>query len=322
MRTRNLGAAGPPVGAIGYGTMGFTGQYGNTLTKEEAKALINRALDLGSTLIDTAPAYGKYTNEPLVGAAIAERREEVVLSTKAGYVLLGDEHDPVVRKVDFDGSPEYVAKECDESLQRLGVEHIELYYMHRLDPKTPVEETIGGLAELIAAGKIGRIGLCEVDIETMERARSVHPIAALQSEFSLFTREPLADVIPWCAENDVSFVPYSPLGRGFLSGRYRKIEDFGANDYRVTNQPRLAAGALEANLKIVDKVEEIAARIECSAAQVALAWILAQGDHIVPIQGADKLSYLEENLAAGDLSLDQEVLTELDSLPAPVGARY
>jgi aryl-alcohol dehydrogenase-like predicted oxidoreductase len=322
MRIRNLGQSGPAVGAIGYGTMGFTGQYGSTLTEAEAKTLIHRALDMGATLVDTAPAYGKYTNEPLVGAAIADRREEVVLSTKAGYVILGDEADPVVREVGFDGSPESVAKECDESLRRLGVDHIELYYMHRLDPEVPVEETIGGLSELVQAGKIGRIGLCEVDIETMERARSVHPLAALQSEFSLFTKEPLADVIPWCAANDVAFVPYSPLGRGFLSGRYRKVEDFGDNDYRVTNQPRLAEGALDANLKIVDKVQEIATRIERTAAQVALAWILAQGEHIVPIQGADKLSYLEENLEAGDLVLDGETLADLDSLPAPVGARY
>ncbi len=321
MRTTSLGRSDIDVGVIGFGTMGFTGQYGHSLSDAEAKTLIERALELGANLVDTAPAYGKYKNEPMVGKALAGRRDEVVLSTKAGYVLK-DSEGPVVRQVDLDGSPEYVRKECDESLGRLGVDHIDLYYMHRLDPKVPVEETIGGLKQLVEEGKILHIGLCEADIPTLERAMSVHPVAALQSEFSLFTREPLDDVIPWCAENGVTFVPYSPLGRGFLSGRYRSVEDFGEDDYRVTNQPRLAPGALERNLEIVDRVGDVAKEVGATTAQVALAWILEQGSHIVPIQGGDKMRFLEENLGAADVELNRSMLSRLDDLPPPVGERY
>jgi aryl-alcohol dehydrogenase-like predicted oxidoreductase len=322
MELRKLGTTGPEVGAIGLGCMGMSWVYGNRVDDDESTAVIHRALDLGATLIDTADVYGPFTNEELVGRALARRRADAVLATKVGFVAKdatgGDGWGYVLER---DGRPEHIRAASEGSLSRLGVEAIDLYYLHRVDPDVPVEESVGAMAELVEAGKVRALGLSEVDVETLERASAVHPIAAVQSELSLWTRDPLDEVVPWCAEHGVAFVAYAPLGRGFLTGRYRSRDAFDANDFRRTN-PRFQQDALAANLELADRVRAVGDRIGATAAEVAIAWVLAQGEHLIPIPGTKRLAYLEENLGAANLHLEPEDLAELDALPEPVGARY
>jgi aryl-alcohol dehydrogenase-like predicted oxidoreductase len=315
--TRTLGAGGPTVGAIGLGCMGMTWAYSAAeRDDEESIAVIHRALELGVTLLDTADVYGPYTNEELVGRALNGRREQAVLATKVGYVV--DEMPPNLR-MSRDGRPEHVREGIDASLKRLNTDHVDLYQLHRVDENVPVEETWGAMAEVVRQGKAERIGLSEATVEQLEKAHAIHPVASLQSEFSLWTREPLGDVIPWCAEHGAAFIPFAPLGRGFLTGRL--TGDFDDNDFRARN-PRFSSEAMDANQAIVDKVRQVAERHEATPGQVALAWVLAQGEHIVPIPGTKRLRYLEENAAAANLTLTEDDLADLDEAPAPVGARY
>jgi aryl-alcohol dehydrogenase-like predicted oxidoreductase len=316
--TRSLGAGGPRVGAIGLGCMGMSWAYGPAERDDEASvAVIHRALELGVTLIDTSDVYGPFHNEELVGRALAGRRDEAVLATKGGLVAdLSGERPSVARN----GRPEHLRQAIDASLQRLGVDHVDLYQLHRVDPDVPVEESWGVLAEAVAAGKARAIGMSEATVEELERAQSVHPVASLQSELSLWTRDALDDVLPWCAEHGAAFIPFAPLGRGFLTGALTGAS-FDARDFRAGN-PRFADEARAANQAIVDGVQAVAARHDAAPGQVALAWVLAQGEHVVPIPGTKRLAYLEENAAAAELQLTGEDLAELDALPAPVGARY
>jgi aryl-alcohol dehydrogenase-like predicted oxidoreductase len=315
--TRALGAGGPAVGAIGLGCMSMTWAYSvSERDDEQSIAVIHRALELGVTLLDTADVYGPYTNEELVGRALAGRREQAVLATKVGYVV--DEMPPNLR-MRRDGRPEHVREGIDASLKRLNTGHVDLYQLHRVDENVPLEETWGAMAEVVRQGKAKRIGLSEATVEQVEKAHAIHPVASLQSEFSLWTREPLGDVIPWCAEHGVAFIPFAPLGRGFLTGRLSG--NFDDNDFRARN-PRFTAEAMDANQAIVDKVRQVAERHEATPGQVALAWVLAQGEHIVPIPGTKRLQYLEENAAAANLTLTEDDLADLDGAPAPVGARY
>ena len=304
------------VGAIGLGCMGMSWAYGEG-DEGESTAVIRRALDLGCTLIDTADMYGPFTNEELVGRALAGRRDEAVLATKCGNVV----HDVETFEIRRNGTPEHIRASCEASLRRLGVETIDLYYLHRVDPEVPIEESVGAMAELVTAGKVRALGLSETDVETLGRANAVHPITALQSELSLWTREPLAEVMPWCEEYGVAFVPFAPLGRGFLTGRYRSTEAFGEGDFRRRN-PRFQREALEQNLALADHVRAVAERVGATPGQVALAWVLAQGEHVVPIPGTKRLAYLEENAGAVEVELGAEDLAELDALPAASGSRY
>jgi aryl-alcohol dehydrogenase-like predicted oxidoreductase len=297
--------------------MGMSWGYGDVRNDEESVRVIHRALDLGATLIDTADVYGPFTNEELVGRALAARRADATLATKCGLVV----KDARVPDIRTDGTPEHIRQACDASLRRLGVDAIDLYYLHRVDPAVPLEESVGAMAELVAAGKVRAIGLSEVSVEQLERARAVHEIAAVQMELSLWTRDPLRDVVPWCAAHGVSVVAFSPLGRGFLTGTLRSVDALASEDWR-RNLPRFQADALEENLAIADRVREVADRLGATAAQVALAWVLTQGEHVIPIPGTKRLAYLEENLGAADLRLTDEDLAELDALPEPTGARY
>src|SRR5579862_5996209 len=312
MRQRTLGEL--TVGAIGYGCMGITWAYGPP-REESGAAAIRRALELGATLIDTADIYGPETNERLVGRTIAEQRDRAVLATKFGNDWHGD-----ARRVN--GRPEYVRSACDESLARLGVEHIDLYYQHRVDPAVPIEETVGAMAELVQQGKVRYLGLSEAAPETIRRAHATHPITAVQTEYSLWSRDPETDVIPTCRELGIGFVPYSPLGRGFLSGRFSSPDELDQNDFR-RHGPRFTGDNLAANLQIAAKVAEIAASKGITPAQLALAWVLAQGDDLVPIPGTKRRRYLEENAAAADIELTRDDLDRIDAeLPAVAGARY
>jgi aryl-alcohol dehydrogenase-like predicted oxidoreductase len=317
METRKLGTGGPDVGAVGLGCMGMSWAYGEGSTPDEARAVIHRALDLGVTLIDTADVYGPYTNEELVAGGIAGRRDEVVLATKCGLRVAGTRPIELVR----DASPDHARAACDASLQRLQVDHIDLYYLHRPDPQVPIEESIGALAELQDAGKITHIGVSEFDVETLERAWAVRPFQALQSELSLWTRDALAEVLPWCEAHSVAFVPFSPLGRGFLTGAFTPGETFDEGDFRARN-PRFQPEALDANQAIVERVRAVAERRDATPAQVAIAWVLAQGEQVVPIPGTRRIERLEENAGAADLQLTAEDLAELDGLPEAVGTRY
>lgn len=317
MNTRTLGSSGIDVGAIGLGCMGMSWAYGSA-DEADALAVIHRSLDLGATLLDTSDVYGPFENEKLVGRALAGgRREGAVVATKCGLVVA----DAATFDIRRDGSPDHVRAACDASLERLGIDVIDLWYLHRVDENVPVEESVGAMAEQVAAGKVRALGLSEVDLPTLERAMAVHPIAAVQSELSLWTRDPLEAVVPWCREHDVAFVPFSPLGRGFLTGRIAADASFDSSDFRGRN-PRFASEALAANQAITSRVRAVADRLGAAPGQVALAWVLAQGEHVVPIPGTKRLEYLEENLGAAELVLNDADLAELDALPGAVGSRY
>jgi len=325
MRTTTLGTDGPEVGVIGLGCMGMTFAYDMAAARDEATSIsvIHQALDLGSTLIDTADVYGPYTNEHLVGRALSGgRREQAVLATKVGLYVSdptgGPLNSPVISN---DGRPEHVREAIDASLSRLGVEYVDLYQLHRVDPKVPVEETWGVMAEQVAERKVRHLVMSEVNVEQIRRAQAVHPVTSVQSEFSLWTRDIQADVLPYCIEQGIGVLPFAPLGRGFLAGGLRSYDELPENDFRRRN-PRFQEEALRQNLALADRVREIADRVGASPAQVALAWIVAQGQHVVPIPGTKTPKYLADNAGAGDLQLSEADLADLDALPAPVGGRY
>lgn len=314
MDRRRLGPGGPEVGAVGYGAMPLNWEYGVPIGEEDARRVVYRALDLGMNLIDTADAYGP--NEELVGRVLVRHREEAVISTKVGLVITGT--DPVT--YERNGRPEHIRASCEASLRRLQTDFVDLYTLHRVDPQVPVEESVGAMAELIHEGKVGALGLSEVDVETLERAVAVHPITSVQSELSLWTRDRLEDVVPRCMERGMAFLPYSPLGRGFLTGRL-DATGVAPEDFRST-LPRFERQAMEANQDIVDVIARVASRHDATNAQVALAWLLAQGPTVIPIPGTKTLSYLEENAGAASLALTDTDLADLDSIPPPVGGRY
>ena len=316
-RTLGTGDAALAVSALGLGCMGMSEFYG-TADESEATATIHRALDLGVTFLDTADMYGPFTNEVLVGSAIAGRRDEVVLATKFGNVR--DPDNPRNRRID--GSPAYVRSACDASLQRLGVDHIDLYYQHRVDRSVPIEETVGAMSDLVSAGKVRYLGLSEASVDTIRRAHAVHPITALQTEYSLWTRHVEEEILPTLRELGVGLVPYSPLGRGFLTGTITSTDSLAPDDFRRQN-PRFAGDALQANLAIVDAVRSMAEAKGVTAGQLALAWVLAQGEDVVPIPGTKRVRYLEENAAAAEVELTAGDLAALDAaVPAAVGDRY
>jgi aryl-alcohol dehydrogenase-like predicted oxidoreductase len=309
--------AGRETGPIGLGCMGMTWGYGaDQSDADEAIATIHRALDIGVTLLDTADMYGPHTNEELVGRAIAGQRDEVVLATKCGLVV----EDAAEYVLGRDGSPEHVRSAIEGSLRRLGTDFIDLYQLHRVDPKVPLEETWGAMAALVQEGKVGALGLSEVSVDELERAHAIHPVASVQSEGSLWTRDAFAEVVPWCAAHGAAFLPFAPLGRGFLTGALTP-QKFPPGDFRKNN-PRFQPEAMDANAALVEAVKAVASRLDATPAQVALAWLLAQDEHIVPIPGTKRRSRLEENAAAGSLKLSDADLAELDALPAPVGERY
>jgi aryl-alcohol dehydrogenase-like predicted oxidoreductase len=317
MRKRTLGPEGPEVSAIGLGCMGMSAFYGRA-DEDEALRTIHRALDLGCNLLDTSDMYGPHTNEELVGRAIAGRREQVFLATKFGIKL--EPGDPPRRSID--GSPAYVREACEGSLRRLGVERIDLYYQHRVDPGTPIEETVGAMAELVAEGKVAHLGLSEASAQTIRRAHAVHPITAVQSEYSLWTRDVEDEVMPTLRELGIALVSYSPLGRGFLSGRFTSPEELDEGDFRRYG-PRFTGENLKQNLRLAERVKELAQEKGITPGQLALAWVLHRGEHVVPIPGTKHVSYLEENLAAADIELSgAEVERIAQAVPAPAGDRY
>jgi aryl-alcohol dehydrogenase-like predicted oxidoreductase len=313
VRQRRLGLMGPEVSALGLGCMGMSDFYAGR-DDQESLATLERAFALGTTFYDTADMYGPFTNEELVGRFLKGKRDWVVLATKFG--IMRDPKDPSVRGVN--GKPDYVRKACEASLRRLGVEAIDLYYLHRVDPATPIEDTVGAMAGLVKEGKVRWLGLSEVSPETLRRAHKVHPITAVQSEYSLWSRDPEDDgILDACRDLGVGFVPYSPLGRGFLTGQIKRFEDLAPDDYR-RNSPRFQGENFQKNLDLVKRIEEIASSKGCTPAQLALAWVLAQGDDLVPIPGTKRRKYLEENVGALDVTLTAEDLQRIDEV-APKG---
>jgi aryl-alcohol dehydrogenase-like predicted oxidoreductase len=320
MKTRKLGTL--EVSALGLGCMGMSAYYGST-DEREAIATIRRSLELGINFLDTAQLYGPMTNEELVGRAIKGHRDEYVIATKFARRI-----EPSTKPGDLstigplDGSAEHVRSSIEGSLKRLGTDHVDLYYQHRVDPDVPIEETVGAMAELVAQGKVRHIGLSEAAPETIRRAHGVHPITALQTEYSLWSRDPEAQVLPTCRELGIGFVPYSPLGRGFLSGRFKSPDELDEGDFRRSG-PRFSGENLNANLKLASKVAEIAAEKDVTPAQLALAWVLAQGEDLVPIPGTKRRKYLEENAAAADVELSDDALARIKAeLPKAAGERY
>jgi aryl-alcohol dehydrogenase-like predicted oxidoreductase len=318
MKYRMLGQ-GLKVSALGVGCMpmvrGGNINYGGDATQDESIATIHRAIDLGITFLDTAEMYGPFANEELVGEAIKGKRDGLVIATK--FALRWDGTNPV----GFDGSPENARRACEGSLQRLGIDTIDLFYQHRVDPNVPIEETVGGMAELVKEGKVRHLGLSEAAPETIRRAAAVHPIAALQSEYSLWERDVEDEILPVCRELGIGFVPYSPLGRGFLTGQFRSLDDLPADDWR-RNDPRWSGDNFAANLKIVDAIQAVADRHRASLAQIALAWLLAQGEDIVPIPGFKRRVTLEDSAGSVDLELSADDLAALEAARAVAGARY
>jgi len=307
MKNKKLGSQGLTASEIGLGCMGMSDFYGQRDDNESLKVL-DRAIELGITFWDTADMYGPYTNEELVGRALKKHRDKVTLATKFGIVR--DANDPTKRGIN--GKPQYVQSSCEGSLKRLGTDTIDLYYLHRKDPDTDIETTVGAMAKLVEQGKIRAIGLSEVSPQTLRKAHAVHPITAVQTEYSLWSRDPEEEMLATCKELGVAFVAYSPLGRGFLTGQIKKFEDLDADDYR-RHTPRFQGEAFDNNLKLVKKIEELAAEKNCTTAQLALAWVLKQGDHIFPIPGTKRIKYLDENAGAVDIDLSKE---ELDAIEA------
>lgn len=312
MEQRELGKSGLKVSAMGLGCMGMSEFYG-ARDEAESIATVHRALELGVNFLDTADMYGPFTNEELIGRAIKGRREEVVLATKFGNVRGEDGS-----FLGISGQPEYVRKSCEASLRRLGLDTIDLYYQHRVDPNTPVEETIGEMSRLVEEGKVRYLGISEAAIETLRRAHAVHPIAALQTEYSLWSRDPEDGILDACRELGIGFVPYSPLGRGFLTGQIKSLDDFAPDDFRPMS-PRFQGENFNKNLELVKSIEKIAAEKGCTPAQLALAWVLAQGKDIVPIPGTKQRKYLEQNVAALNVKITPEELRRIDEV-APKGA--
>jgi aryl-alcohol dehydrogenase-like predicted oxidoreductase len=306
------------VSRIGLGCMGMSDFYtGSGLDDAQSLRVIGRALDLGVTFFDTSDMYGPHTNEILVGKALKRASDDVVLATKFGVVR--DPDDPSRRGVD--GSPDHVRRSIEGSLRRLGRDHVDLYYLHRVDPATPIEDTVGAMAQLVTEGKVRYLGLSEAAPDTIRRANAVHPITAVQTEYSLWTRDPEQEVLPTVRELGIGFVPYSPLGRGFLTGTIRSVDQLAENDFRRFN-PRFEGDNLKANIRIVEQVDDVARAIGATPGQVALAWLLAQGEDIAPIPGTKRIPYLEENVAADAVRLSEEHLARLNEVAAPAGDRY
>jgi aryl-alcohol dehydrogenase-like predicted oxidoreductase len=315
---KHISLGGLDVSRIGLGAMSMSGYYNTGAGSDDAESIrtIHRALDLGVTHLDTAEVYGPYTNEELVGRALKGRRDQVVVATKFGLVSHSGGGPGVL-----DSSPANIRAAIEGSLKRLGTDYIDLYYQHRVDPNTPIEDTVGALAELVAEGKVRHIGLSEAGVETIRRAHAVHPVAALQTEYSLWTRDPEAELLPLLRELGIGFVPYSPLGHGFLTGKIRSTDDIADDDWRKTN-PRFTGENFQRNLRIVDEVEAVAAEAGATPAQIALAWLLAQGNDIAPIPGTKRVSRVEENTAADRIELSAEQVERLNSLTPAVGERH